>query len=187
MFINKLCLFSCRKFFTARVYAKLLHSDPYGRISIMQFFNYVMRKGVELVFTFNYLHLPDWTSWHWSVFTSALPSSLAASDTHRSEPVWCSRTGLPQRVGQLHIFFFSIRREIMVCCSLETVGWQLWLGAGSGELHPGADPYSASARWTGEVLLLFLRLHRRSQVLFLPRPTSNRCDRITLTKIDQEK
>jgi len=34
-----------RLFFTARVYAKLLHNDPYGRISIMQFFNYVMRKG----------------------------------------------------------------------------------------------------------------------------------------------
>ncbi|RXM91415.1 Serine/threonine-protein phosphatase 2A regulatory subunit B'' subunit gamma [Acipenser ruthenus] len=35
----------CMQFFTARVFAKLLHSDPYGRISIMQFFNYVMRKG----------------------------------------------------------------------------------------------------------------------------------------------
>uniref|UniRef100_A0A671XL82 Serine/threonine-protein phosphatase 2A regulatory subunit B'' subunit gamma n=1 Tax=Sparus aurata TaxID=8175 RepID=A0A671XL82_SPAAU len=34
----------CKKFFTARVYAKLLNNDPYGRISIMQFFNYVMRK-----------------------------------------------------------------------------------------------------------------------------------------------
>ncbi|XP_051724050.1 serine/threonine-protein phosphatase 2A regulatory subunit B'' subunit gamma [Ctenopharyngodon idella] len=34
----------CKLFFTARVYAKLLHNDPYGRISIMQFFNYVMRK-----------------------------------------------------------------------------------------------------------------------------------------------
>uniref|UniRef100_A0A8C5BAK1 Protein phosphatase 2, regulatory subunit B'', gamma n=1 Tax=Gadus morhua TaxID=8049 RepID=A0A8C5BAK1_GADMO len=34
----------CKQFFTARVYGKLLHSDPYGRISIMQFFNYVMRK-----------------------------------------------------------------------------------------------------------------------------------------------
>ncbi|KAG7262347.1 hypothetical protein CRUP_034329 [Coryphaenoides rupestris] len=34
----------CKPFFTARVYGKLLHSDPYGRISIMQFFNYVMRK-----------------------------------------------------------------------------------------------------------------------------------------------
>ncbi|XP_041131320.1 serine/threonine-protein phosphatase 2A regulatory subunit B'' subunit gamma-like [Polyodon spathula] len=34
----------CTQFFTARVFAKLLHSDPYGRISIMQFFNYVMRK-----------------------------------------------------------------------------------------------------------------------------------------------
>uniref|UniRef100_A0A3Q1ETT1 Protein phosphatase 2, regulatory subunit B'', gamma n=1 Tax=Acanthochromis polyacanthus TaxID=80966 RepID=A0A3Q1ETT1_9TELE len=38
----------CKKFFTSRVYAKLLHSDPYGRISIMQFFNYVMRKGPTL-------------------------------------------------------------------------------------------------------------------------------------------
>uniref|UniRef100_A0A4W3GKA7 Serine/threonine-protein phosphatase 2A regulatory subunit B'' subunit gamma n=1 Tax=Callorhinchus milii TaxID=7868 RepID=A0A4W3GKA7_CALMI len=27
-----------------KVFAKLLHNDPYGRISIMQFFNYVMRK-----------------------------------------------------------------------------------------------------------------------------------------------
>ncbi|XP_077477722.1 serine/threonine-protein phosphatase 2A regulatory subunit B'' subunit gamma [Stigmatopora argus] len=34
----------CSKFFTARVYAKLFHTDPHGRISIMQFFNYVMRK-----------------------------------------------------------------------------------------------------------------------------------------------
>ncbi|XP_042629608.1 serine/threonine-protein phosphatase 2A regulatory subunit B'' subunit gamma isoform X1 [Cyprinus carpio] len=34
----------CKLFFTARIYAKLLHNDPYGRISIMQFFNYVMRK-----------------------------------------------------------------------------------------------------------------------------------------------
>uniref|UniRef100_A0AAY4BBD4 Serine/threonine-protein phosphatase 2A regulatory subunit B'' subunit gamma n=1 Tax=Denticeps clupeoides TaxID=299321 RepID=A0AAY4BBD4_9TELE len=34
----------CKQFFTARVYAKLLHNDPYGCISIMQFFNYVMRK-----------------------------------------------------------------------------------------------------------------------------------------------
>ncbi|RVE57006.1 hypothetical protein OJAV_G00211750 [Oryzias javanicus] len=33
-----------RKFFTAKVYAKLLSNDPYGRISIVQFFNYVMRK-----------------------------------------------------------------------------------------------------------------------------------------------
>ncbi|ELT91219.1 hypothetical protein CAPTEDRAFT_161182 [Capitella teleta] len=34
----------CRPFFTASVFAKLLQTDPYGRISIMQFFNYVMRK-----------------------------------------------------------------------------------------------------------------------------------------------
>ncbi|XP_077996813.1 serine/threonine-protein phosphatase 2A regulatory subunit B'' subunit gamma-like [Glandiceps talaboti] len=34
----------CRPFFTATVFAKLQQTDPYGRISIMQFFNYVMRK-----------------------------------------------------------------------------------------------------------------------------------------------
>lgn len=47
---KKMLVLSCpfRKFFTARVYAKLLHNDPYGRISIMQFFNYVMRKGLGL-------------------------------------------------------------------------------------------------------------------------------------------
>jgi hypothetical protein len=28
----------------ASVFCKLLQTDPYGRISIMQFFNYVMRK-----------------------------------------------------------------------------------------------------------------------------------------------
>ncbi|KAF6040024.1 PPP2R3C [Bugula neritina] len=33
-----------RPFFSATSFAKLLHSDPYGRIGIMQFFNYVMRK-----------------------------------------------------------------------------------------------------------------------------------------------
>ncbi|XP_061424672.1 serine/threonine-protein phosphatase 2A regulatory subunit B'' subunit gamma [Lethenteron reissneri] len=34
----------CKQFFSAKVFAKLLDRDPYGRISIMQFFNYVMRK-----------------------------------------------------------------------------------------------------------------------------------------------
>lgn len=34
----------CKQFFTAKVFSKLIHNDPYGRISIMQFFNYVMRK-----------------------------------------------------------------------------------------------------------------------------------------------
>ncbi|XP_062061257.1 serine/threonine-protein phosphatase 2A regulatory subunit B'' subunit gamma isoform X2 [Lepus europaeus] len=34
----------CKQFFTAKVFAKLLHTDSYGRISIMHFFNYVMRK-----------------------------------------------------------------------------------------------------------------------------------------------
>lgn len=34
----------CQQFFKAAVFCKLLQADPYGRISIMQFFNYVMRK-----------------------------------------------------------------------------------------------------------------------------------------------
>ena len=34
----------CQQFFSASVFCKLLQTDPYGRISIMQFFNYVMRK-----------------------------------------------------------------------------------------------------------------------------------------------
>lgn len=34
----------CKPFFKASVFAKLLGNDPYGRISVMQFFNYVMRK-----------------------------------------------------------------------------------------------------------------------------------------------
>ncbi|WAR18580.1 P2R3C-like protein [Mya arenaria] len=34
----------CQQFFKSSVFTKLLQTDPYGRISIMQFFNYVMRK-----------------------------------------------------------------------------------------------------------------------------------------------
>ncbi|XP_064601702.1 serine/threonine-protein phosphatase 2A regulatory subunit B'' subunit gamma-like [Liolophura sinensis] len=34
----------CKPFFTATVFSKLLQTDLYGRVSIMQFFNYVMRK-----------------------------------------------------------------------------------------------------------------------------------------------
>lgn len=34
----------CKHFFTAQIFAKLYQKDPLGRISILQFFNYVMRK-----------------------------------------------------------------------------------------------------------------------------------------------
>ena len=34
----------CKPFFSPSVFAKLYQNDPYGRISIMNFFNYVMRK-----------------------------------------------------------------------------------------------------------------------------------------------
>jgi len=39
-----LCCHLFRQFFKASVFAKLLGNDPYGRISVMHFFNYVMRK-----------------------------------------------------------------------------------------------------------------------------------------------
>ncbi|KAJ9589489.1 hypothetical protein L9F63_017306 [Diploptera punctata] len=34
----------CKTYFTAALFAKLQHGDPYGRISIMALFNYIMRK-----------------------------------------------------------------------------------------------------------------------------------------------
>lgn len=38
------CPAKCKQFFKASTFAKLLNNDPYGRISVMHFFNYVMRK-----------------------------------------------------------------------------------------------------------------------------------------------
>lgn len=34
----------CKVYFTAKVFAKIFQNDPYGRISLLHFFNYVMRK-----------------------------------------------------------------------------------------------------------------------------------------------
>lgn len=147
-----MCFSSLRKFFTASVYAKLLHNDPYGRISIMQFFNYVMRKGLDL-------HLAFWSTWslfacgkvssspvyfpgiscHWMSLISAPSPSVAASDPDRSESVRCCRTGPPQGVGkpfhQNHqlqvqvidkvVLFFSVRRKIMVCSNAEIVWFRI--------------------------------------------------------------
>ncbi|KAH6937570.1 hypothetical protein HPB50_001723 [Hyalomma asiaticum] len=42
--VSKRCGEKCRSFFTARTFAKLLQKDPYGRISVDDFFNYVMKK-----------------------------------------------------------------------------------------------------------------------------------------------
>lgn len=42
--VSKRCGEKCRSFFTAKVFAKLLQKDPYGRISVDDFFNYVMKK-----------------------------------------------------------------------------------------------------------------------------------------------
>lgn len=71
MMDNKTGFLFLRMFFTARVYAKLLHNDSYGRISIMQFFNYVMRKG-ERLHTVTSTAVRE----HWSVHTNHLPSLL---------------------------------------------------------------------------------------------------------------
>lgn len=42
--VDIFCRHLLRPFFKASVFAKLLSNDPYGRISVMHFFNYVMRK-----------------------------------------------------------------------------------------------------------------------------------------------
>ena len=42
--VSKLAGEKCRPFFTAMVFAKLQQGDPHGRVSVMAFFNYVMRK-----------------------------------------------------------------------------------------------------------------------------------------------
>ena len=42
--VSRLAGGKCRPFFTAMVFAKLQQGDPHGRISVMAFFNYVMRK-----------------------------------------------------------------------------------------------------------------------------------------------
>ena len=42
--VKESCGPKCKEFFTALVFAKLYQRDPWGRISIMLFFNYVMRK-----------------------------------------------------------------------------------------------------------------------------------------------
>lgn len=42
--VSKRCGEKCRSFFTAKVFSKLLQKDPYGRISVDDFFSYVMKK-----------------------------------------------------------------------------------------------------------------------------------------------
>merc|ERR1719507_37309 len=42
--VSRLAGEKCRPFFTAMVFAKLQQGDPHGRVSVMAFFNYVMRK-----------------------------------------------------------------------------------------------------------------------------------------------
>lgn len=44
MHCNHFLLLLFRNYFTSAVFAKLQHGDPYGRISIMALFNYIMRK-----------------------------------------------------------------------------------------------------------------------------------------------
>lgn len=158
---------SLRNFFTARVYAKLLHNDPYGRISNMQFFNYVMRKGVD-----------PWICAELQVSPDA--GFLIQICFFPSFTVWLHQTriglSLYDVAGQGYLrelvsaVLFFLSGEVALRLQVDSCG----LTVGSGELHPGVDPHSASARWPGEVLLLLLRLHCRSQVLFLPGPASNR-------------
>ena len=40
----------CQQYFKPMIFAKLQHGDPHGRISVMAFFNYVMRKVYSILF-----------------------------------------------------------------------------------------------------------------------------------------
>ena len=42
--VRSLAVDKCKPYFTAKIFAKLQNGDPHGRISVMAFFNYVMRK-----------------------------------------------------------------------------------------------------------------------------------------------
>ena len=42
--VKTMAVEKCQQYFTAKIFAKLQHGDPHGRISVMAFFNYVMRK-----------------------------------------------------------------------------------------------------------------------------------------------
>ena len=47
----------CTTFFTATVFAKLYMGDRYGRISVVNFFNYVMRKVPCLIKRVSNMHV----------------------------------------------------------------------------------------------------------------------------------
>lgn len=108
-------------------------------------------------------------------------------------PVWLHQTriglslydvagqGYLRELVSAVLFFFS-QESFMLRLQVDSCG----LTAGSGELHPGVDPHSASAGRPGEVLLLLLRLHCCSQVLFLPGPASNRWVRTSEPNVDRE-
>lgn len=103
-------------------------------------------------------------------------SSVVAPDQDRSQSVRRSRTGLPPRVGK-HLSPVNITtREPAGQCNGHSLTCCLSLGP--RELHPRADPHSASAGRTGEVLLLLLRLHGSAQVLLLPGPPAYRSEGI---------
>lgn len=57
-----------------------------------------------------------------------------------------------------------------VCVCVLCICIHVWCLKGLGELHPWVDPHPASAGRPGEVILLFLRLHCRPQILLLSRP-----------------
>jgi serine/threonine-protein phosphatase 2A regulatory subunit B'' len=46
----------CQQYFKPMIFAKLQHGDPHGRISVMAFFNYVMRKVYCILFIWIHQH-----------------------------------------------------------------------------------------------------------------------------------
>lgn len=115
----KCCFMSLRNFFTARVYAKLLQNDPYGRISNMQFFNYVMRKGVELWICAELQVSPDAGFLILICFLPPLPVWLHQTRIGLSLYDVAGQGYLRELVSA--VLFFSLRRVLCSDCRLTLV------------------------------------------------------------------
>lgn len=117
----KCCFMSLRNFFTARVYAKLLQNDPYGRISNMQFFNYVMRKGVELWICAELQVSPDA-----GFLILICPPRPFQSGCIRPALAWVYMMWQDRATSgswSVPFFFFSLRRVLCSDCRLTLVAW----------------------------------------------------------------
>lgn len=151
----------------------------------MQFFNYVMRKGIHFFLRLLCVsHVCRGTSTGNLLYANhvCLTRPLTVGEFCSEHLVWLHQTriglSLYDVAGQgylresVRIHFSSVVKKFFLPLAagagLKCIETVTPFSLGSGELHPGADPHSTSTGWTGEILLLFLCLHCCSQVLFLP-------------------